>query len=1293
MATLLLQSAGAAIGGLFGPLGAVIGRAAGAIAGRAIDQRLFSRDRVIKGPRLEEAQIMSSADGAPMPRVYGRVRIGGQIVWATRFEEKVSRSQQGGGKGGGGVTTVKEYSYFANFCVALCEGPVAMLGRVWADGVEIDRTRHEIRFYPGSEEQEPDPLIVAKQGEAPAFRGTAHVVFEGFALEDYGNRIPQLTFEIVRPVARLDGQIRAMTVIPGSTEFGYAPEPVKSIAGQGKSRKVNRNNLTHATDWQASLDELQALCPAIESVALVVAWFGNDLRAGHCEIRPRVEHNDSGGKGWRVAGLSRDEAVEVSRVDGAPAYGGTPDDDSVVAAIADLKSRGLKVVLYPFVMMDIPAGNGLPDPWGGSEQAAYLWRGLITCDPAPGEPGTADGSATAASQLADFSGSAGPGDFDIDDGEVEFSGGDDWGYRRFVLHYAHLAVAAGGVDGFLVGSELRGLTTLRDGAGAFPFVETLRQLAGEVRDLLGPEPSISYGADWSEYFGHHPQDGSGDVYFHLDPLWADPAVDCIGIDSYMPLSDWRLGGDGHAPHIRSPFDPDYLIANVAGGEGHDWYYASAEDRAAAIRTPITDGFGEPWVWRFKDIRSWWGNAHHERIGGVRSPTPTAWVPESKPIRLTELGCAAIAMGANQPNVFLDAKSAQSALPYFSTGARADLMQNRFLAAHYDFWNPGTEGLDADRNPVSAVYGGRMISAADIFPWAWDARPFPRFPADVALWSDGPNWHTGHWLNGRLGGCPAGELCAAIAADFGIELDDIRADGFLDGYVVPGPMPARAALEPLLTLFGIAYAEEGGERRLHGKAYGALATLAPNDLVEAAGEPVLTRRRDHESELPRQAEINHASVAGDFEPVTSHSRRIETESRRIVSFDLPAVIPASTATGAMEARLRDAWIGREKLRVGVSNRHLALSAGDQIAFAGGAIAGQWRIESIGDGAARLLDLRAVADFDETAAPLAAPDMAIPGAASFGAPDLRVMNLPVAPGVAAPHVHVALAAEPFARRYAVFASPDASGFTLRGVVTKPAVIAALAAPLAAGPEGRWDLANFIELDAGPTELSGLPDLHVLNGANAAAVLSLSGEWEVLQFAGADLQPGGGWLLSRLLRGQLGTENAMLTGAEAGAPFVLLDDAVTRIDLPSVEAGLPLNWRAGPAADPASAETYAEASHLHAALGARPLSPVHLAARRLAGGDIRISWVRRSRIDADGWEAPDVALGEASERYRVDILDPDDLVVRSLDTATPQATYEAVDETADFGGPLATLRFAVAQIAGNGAAGQSRAAAITL
>ncbi|MFQ8433711.1 glycoside hydrolase TIM-barrel-like domain-containing protein [Amaricoccus sp. W119] len=102
-----------------------------------------------------------------------------------------------------------------------------------------------------------------------------------------------------------------------------------------------------------------------------------------------------------------------------------------------------------------------------------------------------------------------------------------------ILHYAHLCAAAGGVDAFLIGSELRGLTTLRSDASTYPAVAALVDLASDVRGILEPDTAISYAADWSEYFGHHPDDGSGDVRFHLDPLWADPNISFVGIDRQL----------------------------------------------------------------------------------------------------------------------------------------------------------------------------------------------------------------------------------------------------------------------------------------------------------------------------------------------------------------------------------------------------------------------------------------------------------------------------------------------------------------------------------------------------------------------------------------------------------------------------------------------------------------------------------------------------------------------------------------------------------------------------------------
>jgi len=178
MATLVLQAAGSAIGGFVGgPMGAMLGRALGGLAGNMVDRSMLAGERTREGPRLTEMSGLTSTEGASIPRVYGRVRLGGEIIWATRFQETVITKEDGGGKGGfgGSGVTTRTYEYTANFAVAIAEGPISYVRRIWADGALLDLTAYAIRIYTGDETQQADPLIVAKEGAeaAPAYRGVA----------------------------------------------------------------------------------------------------------------------------------------------------------------------------------------------------------------------------------------------------------------------------------------------------------------------------------------------------------------------------------------------------------------------------------------------------------------------------------------------------------------------------------------------------------------------------------------------------------------------------------------------------------------------------------------------------------------------------------------------------------------------------------------------------------------------------------------------------------------------------------------------------------------------------------------------------------------------------------------------------------------------------------------------------------------------------------------------------------------------------------------------------------------
>lgn len=1277
MATLLLQAAGAYLGGLFGTVGATIGTAAGALGGYLVDRALINGSQHIKGARLSQMQPLSGEDGAPLARVYGTMRLGGTVIWATRFEESANTERQGA-KGGPRVTT---YRYYANFAVAICEGEIAHVRRIWADGRELDRTDFDIRIHKGSESQLPDPLIEAKQGagNAPAFRGTAYAVFDCFPLENFGNRIPQLQFEVIRMLGGIEKDIKAITIIPGSTEFGLAPEAVSTIFRRGETILPNRHTLVAESDWAASLDELQALCPNLESVSLVVAWFGDDLRAGECKIKPGVTTASLfEGVQWWAGGVTRFGARLVSDHEGRKAYGGTPDDASVIAAIQDLKARGLKVTLYPFVLMDVPAGNTLPSPYGGLVQPAYPWRGEISCHPAPGMPGSVDVTASVASQVAAFVGTAVSADLIVFSGKIFFNGGTDWGYRRFILHYAKLAQIAGGVDGFLIGSEFKGLTRVRSAAGVYPFVAALQAIAGDVRAVLGSGTRITYAADWTEYGAYVPP-ASSTVDFPLDPLWAHPDIDAIGIDNYMPLSDWRdVHADGSNPDgAASSAELDALVEGVGSGEAYDWYYSSLNDREAGLRTPITDGVAsKPWVFRQKDLRGWWENQHFARAGGTESPAPTVWVPRSKPIWFTELGCPAVDKGANQPNVFPDAKSSSAALPWFSDGGRDDLIQNRFLRAHQTYW------AMPENNPLSPAYDGPMVDMDNCAVWTWDARPFPVFPLDSDVWGDGDNWLTGHWLNGRLSGVPLDGLTKSILAEHGVEdVDCSQVEGFVSGYVLNGQTTAREALDELLRLYRVDVSEDGARAVLRSQRIASSVVEVEDPVVGPKDSRKSTVRSDN-SEVPKELTLMFRDELRDFQQ-SSVLSRISKGEVRSATIELPAVIDTAVAESELRQLHRQMATAQEKITFRAGWGDGTLMPGDIVRPFEGA-SQNWRVCKITDGESREIEAESFVAGGKAAVRSVLPGATSSQPAMIGVPWSAFLDLPSLPqSPAMTGLRIAAWSKPWTPMIA-FSSPGAEGYAERLLLPRAVVAGILASPLASGKPGRWDRSGAIEVQLFSGSLAAAAELLVLGGANVAAVQSVNGQWEIIQFTSATETSPGTWQLTGLLRGQLGTEDVAQLGAASGSEFVLLDNAVLSAGLTEEESGLTLNWKTGPQGKDFTDRYFDTVVAGPAKRYAKSYAPAHLRGRKMANGDLSVSWVRRSKLDGDSWDAADVPLPEGQESFRVRVLDDTGALKREMVTTSPQWIYADTQQVTDFGPGSHSVKIEVCQIGSDGLAG---------
>ncbi|WP_372572921.1 baseplate multidomain protein megatron [Ruegeria jejuensis] len=1297
MATIVLSAAGAAIGGSIGGTFAglssvAIGRAVGATVGRLIDNRLLGQGaEPVETGKVDRFRLTHSGEGAAVARLHGRMRIAGQMIWASQFREHVSRS--GGGGGGKGAPKppepeVTQYSYTVSVALALCEGEIASVGRVWADGEEIEHDRLNMRVYTGSADQLPDPTMEAVEGTGavPAYRGTAYVVMENLPLGQFGNRVPQFSFEVVRPAQKetedyredLGRIVRAVAIVPGTGEYSLATRQVNYSKGWGQHWAANVHSPTGGTDFVQSMKALREEVPGCGAASLVVSWFGGDLRCGECRVEPKVERRGIDGTNmpWRVSGAGRSGVAEVPRKDGEPIYGGTPADDSVVEAIRYLQAQGKRVMFYPFILMDQDENNTLPDPWSGAEAQPVLpWRGRITLSMAPGRTDSPDQTVAADDEVAAFFGTAQRSHFQISSGRVSYSGPQEWSFRRFILHYAALCAAAGGVSAFCIGSEMRGLTQIR-GANGFPAVDALRQLAGDVRDLLGPDTKISYAADWSEYFGYQPGDAPGDRYFHLDPLWADENIDFIGIDNYMPVADWR-DEDDHLDAqagINSIYDIDYLRSNIEGGEGFDWYYASSEARAAQVRTPITDGdHDEPWVWRYKDLRNWWSQRHYERIGGVRQALPTDWVPGSKPFWFTELGCAAIDKGPNQPNKFLDPKSSESRLPHHSNGLRDDFVQMQYLKAVLGYW------ARPQNNPAASEYDGRMIDMGNAYVWAWDARPFPAFPNNREQWSDGGNYARGHWLNGRVSNRSLASVVAEIcrASDLVDDLDVSELWGVVRGYVLDQVEDARAALQPLMLRYGFDAIERDGKLVFRLRDGKRAIEILPDQFAES-------RELDGDVELRREADVDmtgrvrlrFVQSGSDFDAISEEAVLPDDATHAVATSEIPLAMTRAEGRQTVERWLAEARVSRDTARFALPPSKIALGAGDvvQLPSVDGKTA-RYRVDRVEQTDLQLIEaVRIEPGIYETT------EMAedVPALRAF-APPLPVtpmfLDLPLFTGDEVPHApYLAVAADPWPGSVAVYRSSSDEDYELGEIIAAQSVIGRTETPLFRARPGLWDRGADLQvrLISGELESRGVEAL--LNGANLAAIGDgSSGRWELLQFSEAELIAPETYLLRNRLRGQLGSDALMPEVWPDGSVFVLLDRTVTQLGLSSSARRIARHFRIGPAARGYDDPAYLHRVEAFDGNGLRPYAPVHLRVEATSGGH-RVSWIRRTRIDGDSWDAPEVPLGEESETYLLRVT-REGALLREVTLRAPEWTYTEAMQVQD--GAESGVRIEVAQV----------------
>jgi len=569
-----------------------------------------------------------------------------------------------------------------------------------------------------------------------------------------------------------------------------------------------------------------------------------------------------------------------------------------------------------------------------------------------------------------------------------------------------------------------------------------------------------------------------------------------------------------------------------------------------------------------------------------------------------------------------------------------------------------------------------VQVPECAAWTWDARPYPFFPELTDVWTDGPNWRLGHWLTGRLGAVSLAALVRHLCLRAGMPVDQIDVSGLwgaVEGYVISALEAPRASISALARHFGFDAVESEGRIRFLMRGRIAGLTITPDSMVasSSAQSDVIELTRAQETELPQALKWQVARADEDYDAAQVEARRITVDTTRIASETFPIAVPPEEAERRCRRALMEAWVGRESAVFRLPPSLLALDPCDVILLDHDGHLTEMRLVSIADSDLRSIDTvrqdRAVYDLppgEPRPAFLSTPTV-------FGTPDVVLLDLPqLREDQPAHRPFVAAHAKPWPGEIAVYRSAETDGFALLTTFGGRARMGVLAADVFSGPVSRFDHSNALVVDLYSGTLESVTDITLLGGANALAVETGAGQWEIVQAGTAELIAPGRYRLTRLLRGQRGTDWAMISMVPTGARVVVLDATLASLPISEADLGLPWNWRIGPAARPVSDETYVAASFTPEGAGLRPFSVAHVEQpwrRPRTPGDLTIRWARRSRaLSADSWSGLEVPLAEELEAYEIEILDGT-TVKRVLSARTTSAVYTATQQTTDWGAPL--------------------------
>ncbi|MCK5425216.1 MAG: phage tail protein, partial [Emcibacter sp.] len=504
------------------------------------------------------------------------------------------------------------------------------------------------------------------------------------------------------------------------------------------------------------------------------------------------------------------------------------------------------------------------------------------------------------------------------------------------------------------------------------------------------------------------------------------------------------------------------------------------------------------------------------------------------------------------------------------------------------------------------------------------------------------------------------------------------DQMVRGYMLPGPMKSRSAIEELAQIYHFDVVEQEDKLLFRTLDRVSDISIGPDDLAQSAKKTdKITLTRRHDMELPREVSLSFIDPDRDYQTGHQRAKRSYVASDIIRQNAYPLVISSDQAKSVTEIQLDLAWAGRETVSFALPYKYADLIPGDIVTLTIGSDTQDFLLQETEIGlqgmnclavkfSKSLLVRNSVADSGSVPAQIVEP---------LAGSQFLPLDMPTITGenVTSPVFFWSVAAGMGKWNGAgLFISRDNDQtYTQIDFSAADVISGVVENILSDGPTAYWDEDNdlLVRLDNPDHNLSGETTDAVLNGANVAWVGG-----EIIQFQQAVLEIDGSYRLSGLLRGRRGTERKV-SGHGAAEVFVLLTPAtVNSAGMNFSDIGQIHQYKA--VTSGGRVEDASPVNHIYGAEVLKPFSPVHAQGARDSVGTFTLKWVRRSRVGGDWMDNADVPLGEIYEKYDVEILNGS-TVVRTLTSDLPEITYPDSLQINDFGSIQTNLDVRIMQI----------------